>query len=1335
MSRPAKILFWAGGAVIVVVLGISIAAFFVLQSEWFYNKVRDRIVYEVERASGGTSQIGSFQIDWKTLTARVRGFVLHGTEPPDAPPLFRAEQIEVGLKIVSLIKKDVDIASLIVDQPRIDILIDEHGKTNIPEPKVRRTSTKSPIETILDLAVRDFRLNDGEVIYDSRTIPISVRGEDLQAHFTYNSAVPRYEGNVAFSRLNVDASRFPPVAFALNAELAMERNRLEIAKARLGMGQTSITLSGTVQDFRAPRAGLDFVADLSVPELAGPFKLPVERRGTVVIRDGHSSWSSGAGYLVTGQLTGRDLGFRRAGVNSPRAAVRADLRVSPQGLRLDGLHTTAVGGVFNGSLGLEEFERLSVAGEINGFLLSELTRVVSRPSLAWSGAVSGPVRVSGTLTGGGLRGVEVTGGFKVSPAEGSNPVQGSVELAYSQRAGTLRLGDSSIEAGDTRIDFSGTLGENLRVHLLSRDLTDLLPAIHMVSEKAPEQLPVELAAGGTAEFRGNVLGKLNAPQITGRLQLTGFVVQNQRFDRLAATFKIENDLAGVDKLSLRRGDMVAVVQGEAGLENWRLAPDSTIRASASLEKAQLGTLLAEIGRKEPVDGTLRGSVDVSGTYGSPDATIKATIQNFRAWEETFDSVRADLRVTGGRVELIAGRLQLGGARLDLVGAYDHPEDDWKNGKMHFQTSTKGFTLGQFKTVQRLGPQVQAAIGARAEGSADIVNGAFRLGSLNGEIFIRDLMFEKERVGDIRLLAASKSGQLTVQTDAVLRASKVEGNAEFRLAGDYPGKGHIRFTPLRFSTIQQLRPGQKGPLPFEGLIAGQATFEGPVLKPDNLAGQVELTELRVWPNAIGALRTTADPKELALQNDGPIVLNFRGKTLDVQRAAFTGKGTNLSASGSFSYQDKNPWNLGLKGSFDLSILEVFDREIRSSGTMTVDASLKGSIADPQVFGQVQLTAASFYHEELPNGIDNLNGSIGFDRGRATIEEMKGTTGGGAVAVTGFLGFGGEELVYRLGVNLKEVRVRYPEAVSTTLNAALNWTGTARQSLLSGTATIIRTGFNPQTDIAGLLASSARPVPTPTSPNEFLQGMQLDIHVENAPNLMLQTSYTQDLQADIDLHVRGTGTRPALLGRVTVSEGEINFFGSKYQINRGEVNFFNPVKIEPVLDIDLQTEARGVTVNITLSGTPTRMNVTYRSDPPLAPADIVALLAVGREPDAAQNLASSQIVTNQSFLATGANTLISQAIATPVSSRLQRFFGVSKLKIDPMLTGLEGTPQARLTIEQQISPNITLTYVTNLTETQQQIVRLEWDFSRQWSVVAVRDANGIFGIDFNYKKRFK
>ena len=140
------------------------------------------------------------------------------------------------------------------------------------------------------------------------------------------------------------------------------------------------------------------------------------------------------------------------------------------------------------------------------------------------------------------------------------------------------------------------------------------------------------------------------------------------------------------------------------------------------------------------------------------------------------------------------------------------------------------------------------------------------------------------------------------------------------------------------------------------------------------------------------------------------------------------------------------------------------------------------------------------------------------------------------------------------------------------------------------------------------------------------------------------------------------------------------------------------------------------------------------------EILALLTVGRSPDvgaqASSGIAGSQTVQKQGgFLESGANTLLGQAIAAPVSDRLQRFFGVSRLKIDPQLTGFDGTPQARLTLEQQVSRDITLTFVTNLTKTQQQIVSIEWDVNKQWSVVAVRDENGIFGIDFLYKKRFK
>jgi hypothetical protein len=42
---------------------------------------------------------------------------------------------------------------------------------------------------------------------------------------------------------------------------------------------------------------------------------------------------------------------------------------------------------------------------------------------------------------------------------------------------------------------------------------------------------------------------------------------------------------------------------------------------------------------------------------------------------------------------------------------------------------------------------------------------------------------------------------------------------------------------------------------------------------------------------------------------------------------------------------------------------------------------------------------------------------------------------------------------------------------------------------------------------------------------------------------------------------------------------------------------------------------------------------------------------------------------------------------------------------------------------------------LAVTNQQIVRVQWDFSRKWSAVALRDENGAFSIDFQYRKRFK
>src|SRR5579862_1430538 len=153
---------------------------------------------------------------------------------------------------------------------------------------------------------------------------------------------------------------------------------------------------------------------------------------------------------------------------------------------------------------------------------------------------------------------------------------------------------------------------------------------------------------------------------------------------------------------------------------------------------------------------------------------------------------------------------------------------------------------------------------------------------------------------------------------------------------------------------------------------------------------------------------------------------------------------------------------------------------------------------------------------------------------------------------------------------------------------------------------------------------------------------------------------------------------------------------------------------------------------------KLNLTPRSDPPMPFSDIVSLLATGRSPTGDYSTLMTSPASPQSLQSLGASALLGQAIASPVTGRLQRFFGVTRLKIDPTLTsltGVENNPQARLTVEQQVTPEVTFTYITDVTSTNPLVIQVEWAFSRHWSAVALRDENGLVGLNFVYKRRFK
>jgi len=257
-----------------------------------------------------------------------------------------------------------------------------------------------------------------------------------------------------------------------------------------------------------------------------------------------------------------------------------------------------------------------------------------------------------------------------------------------------------------------------------------------------------------------------------------------------------------------------------------------------------------------------------------------------------------------------------------------------------------------------------------------------------------------------------------------------------------------------------------------------------------------------------------------------------------------------------------------------------------------------------------------------------------------------------------------------------------------------------------------------------------VPPATSP---LYRVKLDVHVTTAPDLQMQTAIA-NLSGDADLRLRGTAAKPALLGRVEVLEGEINFNGAKYRLERGEVLFQSPVSIKPVLDLQATTRVRDYDITVSINGDTSKpLSVKYRSDPPLPEADIVALLAVGQTREQSAQMAQG----NSAFSETASNLILSEALNSTVSNRVQRLLGISKIKIDPQGLSTETNPTRgpQVTIEQQISNNFTLTYSQNVSQASQQIIQGEYYIRRNVSIVGTRDQNGVVSFDVKIRQRKK
>ena len=1347
-----------GGAIAVAFLVAVVATAWYLNSDMFRERVRRVVVEQLETATGGRVELASLRWNLSRLEAEVTDLTIHGLEGPDEIPYAHVDRLYVRLKILSLMTRQAGIRDLSVSRPVIHIVVYPDGTTNQPEPKVKKQGG-DPIQTLFDLSIERAEIKEGLLIWNHRRVPFDLTAGNLSAGMTYATADNRYDGTIHAGKIDAQMQNMRPFSAQAEAQFSLFRDRAQLKSLKASTGRTRVEASGSMTNFKQPRFDLAYNATIDLAEAGSIARVRQVRGGTLDLH-GKGNYSLD-GFASTGKVILKNATLDDASIHLRNVAAGADFSLDQDRISIPHLFATALGGTVTGEAQIEHWMATPPAiakkrGEITppqqrgtanlkltGLPLSEITAALSSRKLPLdelnaAGVAAGTVAATwrGSPANAAAN-VDLTITPPASPAPRQLPVTASIRGMYHGANSSLRIDDLSMATPRSTLTAAGSLGRttgNVSFKVATSNLGEFAPVIDAM--RGPGPMPVELA--GTASFDGTASGSLKALSVAGHLEVRDFTTVLPRgtappqagptrvaqttapaapaqtvrmhWDLLSADVAYSPQQASVRNGVLRRAGAQIDVDGAVQLRKGKYNQFSPIDARLRVIGADVAELQSIAGYNYPVTGRLDVNLRVSGTQADPRGNGRVALTNATAYGQPIRSLTTDISLQNREAQLRNILLSSDLGQVNGAAAYNLGSEAFR-----FDLHGGGIQLAKVPQANR--PNLRATgvltFDASGSGTADapVVNANLRL---------RDLTVNGKTLGDLDAEAVTKGSELRLTARSNMQDANLHLDGTVSLRGQMPGQAVLTLSSADLNPL--LKGFVRTDLTGKTAISARVEASGPMKNPKAMRVEAVVDRL------------STDTQGVFVQNQGPIRVRVVDQVATIEQFRMAGEGNRfLTVGGTVELAGARRLNLKAGGDIHLKILQTFNPNIMSGGFTDFDLVVGGTIPKPAVEGQINIRDGAVALIDLPNGLSNVNGSLVFTENRLEVRTLNARTGGGDIALGGFVTFD-RGVAFHITAKGRDIRVRYPEGMSSTANADLLLSGTMKNALLSGEVTVTRFAMNSQFDLSLYLARSKQP-PTTPKPDSLLNNVNFDIHVSSTPELRVQTSLAK-ISGNVDIRVRGTATRPAILGRVSIVEGDMLFNGTKYHLERGDVIFTNPVRIAPILNIEASARVRDYDITLGFHGPVDKLSTNYRSDPPLPSGDIIALLALGRTREEAANpamMANGQ--PQQTFTESASNALLGQALNATVSSRVQKIFGISRVKIDPQVGGPENNANARMTVEQQISNKITLTYITNLTQSAQQIIQVEYNVNRNLSIIAVRDQNGIVGFDVRLRQRKK
>jgi translocation and assembly module TamB len=981
-----------------------------------------------------------------------------------------------------------------------------------------------------------------------------------------------------------------------------------------------------------------------------------------------------------------------------------------------------------------------VTARFEGVALDTLLEMVALPPfqhLGFDTRINGPAVA--TWIKGDVRTLDVNSQLLLAaPAQiATNQIalNGAIDGIYHQRDGSVDLHRMDLHLPASDIHAQGRLGAypmtgptGMAVDLRLGNLGEFDTALRDLGLSRNGKIgtaALPIALKGQAEFHGNWAGSLSDPRLAGTVKATlldlevpvssekNSKTETVHWDSVEAAGSYSSARIEVENGRLRNGQAEIDLDGSLAAEPCAkpscpaavFDPGAKLHArvkAAGVHMEQLQPLLAQ---NLPITGSLSTQLAVDGPLRSLAGTGWAELDKGSIWNEPINSIRAQGTFTVRTVNLADLTIATDAGRIIANGSYNLQSRS-------FQLDAHGTAI-DIARIQHFREQGVDATGKLQFNLAG--SGTLDDPHVQAKATLVALQVGGQALGSLDLQVHTADRKLNYQMSTRFEGAELALHGQTSLNADYSTQARLDFSQFNIGALLAMAHVQG--LSGESSLAGSVSVDGPLSRPEELRGEARLQQAEMTLSGVH------------LHSEGDLHATLSNARLNLDPLHILGEDTNLHLQGALSLKGSRQLDLAAAGTFNLKVLETFDPDITAGGSSTFQVEAHGPLLDPGLRGRVDFQNGALALQDLPNSLSQLRGSLEFNQNRLEVKSLTAMTGGGVLSLGGYLTWQ-HGLFADLTATGKGVRIRYPEGVSSLADATLHLQGPQNNLQLSGDVMITRFSVSSDFDIAALVAqtNSVQTIAPLDAPSNHVR---LDVFVRSSPQLNFQNAYAK-LAGDVDLRVRGTVASPSLLGRISIIEGSAIFAGTRYELQRGEVSFNNPVRIQPLIDLNATARVEDYDITLGLHGTLDKPAFTYRSDPPLPEADVVALLALGRTQNQQRLYTQQQM---QTVASPTTDALLGGALNAAVSSRVQKLFGAGSVKVDPNYLGALGNSTSRIIVEEQFGRNVTLTYATNVNTTGQQLIQAEVAINRHVSLVVARDESGVSSVVLKATRRYK